>query len=77
MEKKKIGVGTIGASITSWAARAHIPALKLIPEFELIAVSTSKMSSAKEAADTFGATQDAIADGLKRDALPAGLRNSA
>lgn len=55
MKQKKIGIGIIGANITSWAATAHIPALQLIPEFELIAVSTSKMSSAKEAADKFGA----------------------
>lgn len=34
---------------------AHIPAFKLIPEFELTAVSTTKMSSAKINADNFGA----------------------
>jgi len=55
MERKKIGVGIIGANVTSWAATAHIPALQLIPDFELIAISTRKMSSAKEAADKFGA----------------------
>ena len=55
MKDNKIGVGIIGANITSWAATAHIPALKLIPEFELVAVSTTKMSSAQEAADQFGA----------------------
>jgi len=48
-------VGIIGANTTNWAAMAHIPALQLIPEFELIAVSTTKMSSAKEAAEKFGA----------------------
>lgn len=55
MKENKIGVGVIGASLTSWATKAHVPALQLIPEFDLIAVSTRKMSSAKEAADKFGA----------------------
>lgn len=55
MKQNKIGVGIIGANTTNWAAVAHIPALQLIPEFELIAVSTTKMSSAKEAAEKFGA----------------------
>ncbi|MEJ5961441.1 Gfo/Idh/MocA family protein [Pedobacter immunditicola] len=55
MKQNKIGVGIIGANTTSWAAMAHIPALQLIPEFELIAVSTTNMASAKEAADKFGA----------------------
>lgn len=34
---------------------AHIPALKLIAEVELIVVRTTKMSSAKKNADNFGA----------------------
>lgn len=55
MKENKIGVGIIGASTTSWAARAHIPALQLIPEFELVAISTTKMASATEAAHKFGA----------------------
>ena len=55
MKQKRIGVGIIGANTTNWAATAHIPALQLLPEFELIAVSTTKMSSAKEAAEKFGA----------------------
>lgn len=55
MESDKIRVGIIGANTTNWASRAHIPALKLIPEFELAAVSTTKLSSAQAAADKFGA----------------------
>lgn len=55
MKQKKIGVGIIGANTTSWAAKAHIPALNLIPELELIAISSTKMSSAREAAEKFGA----------------------
>ncbi len=52
---KKIRVGIIGANTTNWASRSHIPALKLIPEFELTAVSTTKLSSAQAAAEKFGA----------------------
>ncbi|MBW3129412.1 Gfo/Idh/MocA family protein [Hymenobacter profundi] len=55
MTKKPIGVGIIGASKTSWAAVAHIPALRLIPDFKLVAVSTSNQASAQAAADAFGA----------------------
>ena len=56
MTNKKIRVGIIGANTTNWASRSHIPALKLIPEFELTAVSTSNLISAKSAADKFGST---------------------
>lgn len=54
MNKDKIGVGIIGANTTNWASKAHIPALKLIPEFELNAISTTKLSTAQEAAEKFG-----------------------
>ncbi|MDJ1471089.1 Gfo/Idh/MocA family oxidoreductase [Cytophagaceae bacterium DM2B3-1] len=50
----KIRVGIIGANTTNWASRSHIPALKLLPGFELTAVSTTKMSSAQQAAEKFG-----------------------
>jgi predicted dehydrogenase len=50
----KIGVGIIGGSVTSWAAVAHIPALKLLDGFELVAVSTTNQASAQEAAIKFG-----------------------
>ncbi|MCF0056364.1 Gfo/Idh/MocA family oxidoreductase [Dyadobacter sp. CY356] len=55
MKNNKIGVGIIGANTTNWASKSHIPALKLIPEFDLAAVSTTRMSTAKAAADQFGA----------------------
>lgn len=51
----KVRVGIVGASTTGWAARSHIPALKLLPQFELTAISTTKMSSAQSAAQKFGA----------------------
>jgi len=52
---RKIGVGIIGANTEGWASRSHIPALKLILEFDLIAISTTKLSSAEVAAKQFGA----------------------
>ncbi|MEV6768395.1 Gfo/Idh/MocA family oxidoreductase [Nocardia sp. NPDC051030] len=51
-----IRVGILGASPErGWAARAHIPALRALPEFELTAVGTSRSESAWEAARLFGA----------------------
>jgi predicted dehydrogenase len=51
-----IGVGIIGASPgpASWAANAHVPALGVLPEFRLRAVSTSRPQSAIAAANAFG-----------------------
>jgi predicted dehydrogenase len=52
----KIRVGIVGANVhRGWAPRAHVPALKALPEFELKAVSTTRRESADEAAKTFGA----------------------
>ncbi|RLP32558.1 Gfo/Idh/MocA family protein [Nocardia seriolae] len=51
-----IRVGIIGASPDrGWASRAHIPALRALPGFELTAVGTSRRESADEAARIFGA----------------------
>ncbi|MFF0268866.1 Gfo/Idh/MocA family protein [Kribbella sp. NPDC004536] len=48
-------VGIIGASPErGWALRAHIPALRMLPEFELVAVSTSREATARRAAEVFG-----------------------
>ncbi|MEU8383664.1 Gfo/Idh/MocA family oxidoreductase [Streptosporangium sp. NPDC048865] len=49
-----IGVGIIGASIGGWAAISHVPALKVLPDYELRAVSTSRRASADRAAEEFG-----------------------
>jgi predicted dehydrogenase len=54
MTDSPIGVGIIGASLKGWAATAHVPALKLLPGFRLMAVSTSNLVSAT-AAQAFGA----------------------
>uniref|UniRef100_A0AAU2VN89 Gfo/Idh/MocA family oxidoreductase n=1 Tax=Streptomyces sp. NBC_00008 TaxID=2903610 RepID=A0AAU2VN89_9ACTN len=56
MAAKKIRVGVIGANPDrSWAARAHIPALTALPDYEITAVGTSRPESAREAARRFGA----------------------
>jgi predicted dehydrogenase len=53
--KKKIGVGIIGANPNhGWAASAHIPALKSLPDFEITALSTSRRESAEAAGKLFG-----------------------
>jgi predicted dehydrogenase len=51
---KRIGVGLIGASTLhpGWALAAHVPALRALPQYELVAVSTSRRESAKAAAET-------------------------
>ena len=50
-----IGVGVIGVTPgRSWAALAHIPALKALPGFEIRALSTTRMESAGASAEEFG-----------------------
>ena len=52
----KIRLGVIGANIhRGWAVRSHLPALVASPEFELTAVCTTRMESAKESQQKFGA----------------------
>ena len=52
----KIRLGIIGANIhRGWAPRAHLPAVVASPEFELTAVCTTKMESAEESRQKFGA----------------------
>lgn len=66
----KIRVGVVGASPErSWAARAHLPALSALPEYELTAVATSREESARAAAEHFGA-RHAFTDGLELAASP-------
>jgi predicted dehydrogenase len=49
-----VGVGIIGLSAAGgWAADAHIPAIRSLPEFELRAVSASTHQSARNAAEAF------------------------
>ena len=53
---KRIRVGIIGANPDrGWAAQAHIPALKSLPDdFEITALSTSRRESAEAARTRFG-----------------------
>ncbi|WP_226002174.1 Gfo/Idh/MocA family protein [Paenibacillus sp. BJ-4] len=53
---KKLRTGIIGGSINNgWARGTHIPAIEHLNEFELTAVGTSNMDSAKKSAEAFHA----------------------
>jgi predicted dehydrogenase len=51
-----VRVGLIGASLPGqgWAALAHLPALKSVPECKLVTVCTSREQTAQAAAITYG-----------------------
>lgn len=52
---RRIGVGIVGASAQrGWARVAHIPALRALKDFEIRAVSTTRMDSARATADALG-----------------------
>jgi predicted dehydrogenase len=51
----KLGVGIIGVSPTrGWAATAHIPALRALPNYEIRALSAQSAESARAAGEVFG-----------------------
>jgi predicted dehydrogenase len=51
-----IRVGVIGANPDqSWASKSHLPALQALPQFKLMAVSTTRQETANQAAQRFGA----------------------
>jgi predicted dehydrogenase len=51
----KLGVGIIGVSpIRGWAATAHIPALRALPNYEVRALSASSVEAARAAGEAFG-----------------------
>jgi len=54
-----IRVGIVGATVTpggsGWGANAHVPALKALPEYELMAVCTAHPETAAASARAFGA----------------------
>ncbi|MRX52195.1 gfo/Idh/MocA family oxidoreductase [Paracoccus sp. S-4012] len=56
MSDKPIRVGFIGLNPgIHWAATAHVPALKALPnEYEVVGVANTSHASAKKAADAFG-----------------------
>src|SRR5437763_10629922 len=51
----KLGVGIIGVSPTrGWAATAHIPALRALPNYDIRALSAHSPESAHAAGEAFG-----------------------
>ncbi|MFE2062712.1 Gfo/Idh/MocA family protein [Streptomyces sp. NPDC059467] len=55
---KPIGVGIIGLGAHgSWAERAHLPALRAVPGYELTALSTSSRASAERSGQVHGVSR--------------------
>src|SRR5438477_689403 len=53
--KSTLGVGIIGVSpIRGWATTAHIPALRGLPNYEIVALSAHSAESARAAGQAFG-----------------------
>jgi predicted dehydrogenase len=50
--KKTIGVGLVG--VGNWGRCGHIPALRLLPEYKIVAVSSRSSSKVQETANAFG-----------------------
>jgi predicted dehydrogenase len=50
-EQKKIRVGLVG--VGSWGRYGHIPALRLLPEYDIVAVASRSMDTASTLAKTF------------------------
>jgi len=56
MGQGRIRVGLVGANPDKgWGSGVHIPALQRLPGFELVAVCTTRMESARRSAELFGA----------------------
>jgi predicted dehydrogenase len=55
MPSSKLGVGIIGVNPAwGWAATAHIPALRALPNYEIRALSATSAEAARRAGDAFG-----------------------
>ena len=55
MAESTLGVGIIGVSpVRGWAAIAHIPALRALPNYEIRALSAHSAESARAAGERFG-----------------------
>jgi predicted dehydrogenase len=55
MPDSTLGVGIIGVSpVRGWAATAHIPALRALPNYEIRALSAHSAESARAAGEVFG-----------------------
>jgi predicted dehydrogenase len=73
MASAAIRIGVIGANIhRGWAPQSHLPALAASPDFELVAVCTTRRETAEESARAFGADLAFGAAGAV--ALPANAR---
>ena len=54
MPEPRMGVGIVGVSpVRGWAATAHIPALRALPNYEIRALSTHDPESAHAAGELF------------------------
>jgi predicted dehydrogenase len=55
MPESTLGVGIIGVNpVRGWAATAHIPALRALPNYEIRALSAHTAESARAAGEVFG-----------------------
>src|SRR5438876_2747419 len=55
MPESTLGVGIIGVSpVRGWAATAHIPALRALPNYEIRALSAHSVESARATGEVFG-----------------------
>src|SRR5438876_1354832 len=55
MPESTLGVGIIGVSpVRGWAATAHIPALRALPNYQVRALSAHSAESARAAGEVFG-----------------------
>ncbi len=55
MPESTLGVGIIGVSpVRGWAATAHIPALRALPNYEIRALGAHSAESARAAGEAFG-----------------------
>jgi predicted dehydrogenase len=50
--KNKIRIGIVG--VGNWGRYGHIPSIQLLPDFEIVAVSSRRLENAKEIAKEFG-----------------------
>jgi predicted dehydrogenase len=55
MARDKLRIAVIGANVNyGWGTRAHLPALKALPAYEVAAVCTTRKETAQETAKHFG-----------------------
>ena len=67
-DQKKIRLGLIG--VGNWALFAHVRVLRLLPEYEIVAIYSQRKEAAKAAATEYGIPHVAESlDALVRDPL--------